>query len=252
MIGSFDLHYLGQVPEVTISENDTSAPATYDVPVNVTLGRTLSANHWNTFCSPIDIDAAAIASAFGEDTKLTEFDTDQPVTDNILVFKTATAIEAGKPYLIKPAQTTSNPTFNNVSIAATEGTTISNGDFHFIGEIAAGTSVAANEPGATALNFFLNTSNKLVQPSATGNLKGMRAYFNVPASVLSSGGQVKLFIDDIEDSPDGIEGIDAFDYSSQSGTSLSIGHSIFNLAGQRVTKAKKGIYILGGKKVLIK
>ena len=222
------------------------------MPVNVTLGRTLSANHWNTFCSPIDIDAAAIASAFGEDTKLTEFDTDQPVTDNILVFKTATAIEAGKPYLIKPAQTTSNPKFNRVSIAATEGTMVSNGDFKFIGEIAAGTSVAANAPGASALNFFLNTSNKLVQPSATGNLKGMRAYFNVPASVLSSGGQVKLFIDDIEDSPDGIEGIDAFDYSSQSGTSLSIEHSIFNLAGQRVVKAKKGIYILGGKKVLIK
>ena len=244
-IGSFDLHYLGQVPDVTISQDDTSAPATYDVPVNVTLGRTLSADHWNTFCSPIDIDAAAIASAFGADTKVTEFDTDQPVADNTLAFKAATAIEAGKPYLIKPAQTTSNPTFNRVSIGATTGTTVSNGDFNFIGVIAGGTSVAANAPDASALNFILNTSDKLVQPSATGNLKGMRAYFNVPSSVLStSGGQVKLFIDGIEDSPDGIEGLEQ--------TPSVADHPVFNLAGQRVTSAQKGIYILGGKKVLVK
>ena len=245
VIGSFDLHYLGQVPDVTISENETTAPAIYDVPINVTLGRTLSADHWNTFCSPIDIDAAAIASAFGADTKVTEFDTDQPVADNTLAFKAATAIEAGKPYLIKPAQTTSNPTFNRVSIGATTGTTVSNGDFNFIGVIAGGTSVAANAPDASALNFILNTSDKLVQPSATGNLKGMRAYFNVPSSVLStSGGQVKLFIDGIEDSPDGIEGLEQ--------TPSVADHPVFNLAGQRVTSAQKGIYILGGKKVLVK
>lgn len=76
----------------------------------------------------------------------------------------------------------------------------------------------------------------------------MRAYFNVPASVLSTGGgEVKLFIDGIEDSPDGIEGIEGIEQ-----TPFDDGHSIFNLAGQRVIKAQKGIYIRGGKKVLVK
>lgn len=234
---NFRLVRLGNLDEVTIAESATSSPTTSTTDYkNVTLTRTLSNAYWNTFCSPIDIDAATITSTFGEGTKITELDTDTEVSDNILTFKEATEIVAGKPYLIKPANTTENPVFDGFKVTATEGLTITNGDFKFIGVIPQTEVTKTGESSST--NYFLNTSNQVVKLSADGNLKGMRAYFNVASGV----SLVRLFIDDTETS---ISEIDNGELNIEN-------QKIYNLAGQRVSKAQKGVYIVNGKKVVIK
>ena len=93
---------------------------------------------------------------------------------------------------------------------------------------------------AGSVNFFVNTSNKVVRLSADGNLKGMRAYFNLPSAVAS----VKLMIDGIET---GIEAIDNGQLTIDNDKT-----EIFNLAGQKMNKLQRGVNIVNGKKVLVK
>ena len=57
-----------------------------------------------------------------------------------------------------------------------------------------------------------------------------------------SGDYVKSYIIDLEDDATGIEDIDH--------SPLTIDHSIYNLAGQRMSKMQKGINIVNGKKIL--
>ncbi len=230
---NFRLVRIGDLDGLTIAETTTSAPSITTDYKDVTLTRTLNNGYWNTFCSPIDIDAATISSTFGAGTLITEFDTDTEVSANTLTFKEANSIKAGKPYLIKPANTTVNPTFSGVKVTATSGQTITNGSFKFIGVIAQ-TELAPNGDGGS-VNYFVNTSNEVVKLSEAGNLKGMRAYFNVPL-----GAAVKLSIGGVET---GIESIDGIENNEQ---------TIYNLAGQRLNKAQKGVNIINGKKVLIK
>jgi len=74
---------------------------------------------------------------------------------------------------------------------------------------------------------------KLATPATANTLN--RAYLNVDANV-------KTFFFNDEDA-DGINAVEA---------TAEDGRAIYNLAGQRVKKAQKGLYIIGGKTVLVK
>ena len=76
---------------------------------------------------------------------------------------------------------------------------------------------------------------QVVTTAAAPNVPGFRAYLNVPSSV-------KAFF---FDKADGISSV-------ENGQSTMENKAIFNIAGQRVAKAQKGIYIMNGKKVLVK
>lgn len=234
---NFRLVRIGDLDGVTISETSTSAPSVSTDFEKIILTRTLSNSYWNTFCSPIAIDAATITSIFGEGTQITEFDTSADITDNTLTFKSASSIVAGRPYLIKPANDAPSLVFDGYKVTATEGETVSKGSFKFIGVIP---QIALKKTEADeSVNYFVNTSNKVVQLSEDGNLKGMRAYFNVGSGV----SLVKLFIDGIET---GIETIDGLALTPDSKA------PIYNLAGQKLSKPMKGVNIINGKKVLVK
>lgn len=201
--------------------------------VNVTLWRTLSNSYWNTFCVPFDISANLIKSVFGGAT-ITEF---TGVSGTTMNFTEAKSITAGKPYLIKPTNTVEKPVFSGVSIQAQEPMTITNSNYSYIGTYIK----YAMETGGTQL--FLDTKGNLAQPSAAPKnvLKGLRAYFIVP----SSGGSAKVnILGELTD-------IDNIDQERQ----VSNG-SVYNLNGQLVSNngenLKKGIYIIGGKKKIIK
>ena len=223
---------------ITIDEASSEAP-TAMASANVTLTRTLSADYWNTFTSPVAISADEITTIFGEGTKVREMDGDKAVADNVIPFKDATEIVAGVPYLVKPAQTVANPTFTAKAVV-NEAQTIENGDFKYIG-ILAKTHLDAPATDATALDLYLATDNTMKKPGSNGaNLKGMRAYFNVPTEAAEVG--VKIAFEDggIVTSISSVDG------------AVDANEAVYNLAGQRVNKVQKGLYIVNGKKVLVK
>lgn len=73
----------------------------------------------------------------------------------------------------------------------------------------------------------------------SGSIKGLRAIFNIPTGSLA-----KALVVDFGEGTTGILNVDAEGniYEGQ----------IYNLAGQRVNMTQKGLYIVNGKKVLIK
>ena len=190
----------------------------------VRLKRTLSKDYWNTFVVPIN---------------LTQIDgivrTYNHADGNTMVFSNAANIEAGKPYLVKPTADIENPVFSNVTLSATAAASIENGDYSFVGTY----SPKDLETNKTVL--FLKPDGKLYYPSGSNNqLRGMRAFFKVPAN--SNG--VRLLLDG--DATDIASIIDGEEWPTGNDR-----RDLHNLNGQRVAKPQKGLYIRNGKKIII-
>lgn len=84
--------------------------------VDVQLKRTLSPEHWNSFCVPFAISADVIAEKFGAGTLVYTFGS---MNGNVMNFAPSTTIEAGKPYIVKPTKEVVDPSFTGVNIEAT-------------------------------------------------------------------------------------------------------------------------------------
>ena len=199
-----------------------TSPATDIANATVRLKRTLNKDYWNTFVVPFDIPNmnASIFEYTGSD-------------GNTMHFTATTSIEAATPYLIKPKEgNIIDQTYSDVTLTAQSAKSVDYGDYKF---------VATYSPVTLATDkteLFLTTDGKLAYPASASEatMKGMRAYFQVPASA-----NVALFVDG-EGTITGIEEID----NSQ----LTI-DNVYNLNGQRVTQPRKGLFIVNGKKLII-
>ena len=222
--------------KVTIDENAISAPEACDFAA-VTLTRTLQPEIWNTVSLPFALDRDQIAASPLNGATIYAFS--ESDASNI-TFENAYTIEAGKPYLVKlPEGTTEsiqNPTFTGVAIEATEGETEgSEGNVQFVGQTYNKSLAGVNDV------CYLATNGKVKQLAANGAIKGLRAYFIVPDAQQQSSG-VKLFFNSIED---GIQAMDNGQWTKDKA-------AIYNLAGQRLQKAQRGVNIVNGKKVIVK
>ena len=187
----------------------------------VRLKRTLSSSNWNTFAVPFDM-------ATMEGT-IREYDHADGAS---MVFKNASSIEAGKPYLVKPTADVTNPTYSNITLSATPAQSIEDGDYGFVA-IYSPTDLATDKT-----EQFLKTDGKLYYPTNDGTrLRGLRAYFKTPAGQNAR----LLFIDDA-DLATGISNMNRETVTD---------NSYYNLNGQRVATPRKGLYIVNGKKLII-
>lgn len=225
--------------EITLDENgDNNVEAAENV--NVTLKRTFYKDgEWNTLCLPF---AVADAKTALDGAELREVDTEKS-NGNTIVFKKATAIEAGKPYLIKWANTSTKAVdfekkFEGVTlVAAATPVEVNNGGISFNGFYK---MTEASELGASVA--AIGAGNKLFKVTS-GEMKGFRAAFvlksNTPASV------IKLVIDG---TATGIEDL-VIDGVKANGR-------VYNLNGQYVGNSlnglQPGLYIQNGKKIVVK
>lgn len=225
--------------EITLDENsDNIVEAAENV--NVTLKRTFYKDgEWNTLCLPF---AVADAKTAFDGAELREVDTKNS-NGNTIVFKKATAIEAGKPYLIKWANTSTEAVdfekkFEGVTlVAAATPVEVNNGGISFKGFYK---MTEARELGASVA--AIGAGNKLFKVTE-GKMKGFRAAF-----VLSSGVQQAAINVVIDGTATGIEDL-VIDGVKANGR-------VYNLNGQYVGNSlnglQPGIYIQNGKKVVVK
>ncbi len=215
--------------DITFSENATAAPEA-DPLANVTLTRTLSADYWNTFSVPFN---AAIPDGW----TVKEFDS----TDGYIIkFKNAESIVAGRPYLVKPASNVVNPTFDNVTVESTEGVTMGEGDYKFAAQIY-NKELATN--GTSTIAYLSTTTDaygQVIKKLTSGGIKGLRAYFIVPTSGVSAR---ILFMEEGETT--GINSID-------NGQLIMDNGAVYDLQGRKVQNPKRGMYIINGKKIIVK
>lgn len=228
---------------ITYNFSETADNATGDVAAaNVKLERTLSSDYWNTLCLPFGMTAEQVEATFGAGTKITEFN--GTVEGTTMMFDNATAIEAGKPYLIKPARITANPTIEGVTLSSAGPATIASANvngYAFVGTYSPATIKA------DGTDLFISTDGSVKMPSSadgTANrIKGMRAYISIPAGTDAK--MVKLSFDG---SLMGIEDIDSFG-NVDDGRIYSLGGQY---VGDNADSLPKGIYIKNGKKITIK
>lgn len=217
------------VDALPLSESSTVYYAAGIYP-SVTLPRELSTTNWNTLCLPF----ATPVSDYAAVRELTDIDV---VGDHVSITFTdvAETLVAGKPYLVKGNKGDTSISATNVAVLTTpasapsvtkdDATVTYNGIF---APIAAIPQKAGN---------YVVSSNNLHLVDSEVSLKGYRGYFNVsvPAPVKS----LALNFDDA----DVIKALEAAENEKP---------VIYNLAGQRLSKAQKGVNIINGKKVLVK
>ena len=217
--------------------------------VNATLTRTLKAGSWNTFAAPFDIDAATMTAKGITAKELTASSlTSGTLT---LTFADASAIEAGKPYLVKVAADIVNPSFEHVTIESAL-TPSEMGNVVFVPTtgktLVTGPTGHENDESSV---LFLANGNKLQYPlvvntpaEASSYLKGFRAYFQ-----LKDGAAARDFRLDLGEGE--LTGI--ADTTLLINNESIMNNNIYNLSGQKINgKLSKGLYIVNGRKVVVK
>lgn len=233
---NFHLYYYGSAIAVTIDENAANSSYSADIEnANVTLKRTFSAGKWNTIALPFDIDNETLAAKFGTVEVAEYTETADPNDDNNSIVKfeamTTPSITANKPVLMKTSTTENTFTFNGVTIKAGEAKVEGAKSFDFVGTYAASTTIAEGD-------YFIS-SDKLYKSKGNTSIKGTRAYLKLKDNAPSSARITNIFFGDDATVIGGVK------VAGDSG-------KIYNLNGQEVKSTRKGIFIQGGKKIVVK
>ena len=158
--------------------------------VNVSMTRSiLTSAHYNTICLPFALSAAQMEEIFGAGYDLEEF-VSASLNEGILnlLFNQVDALVAGKPYLLKPAISVTNPSFEGVTIGATspvDQTSDTYVSFH-------GTFAPTELTGGNKNILFLGANNELFWPTSTGNINGFRAYFELKGDAVANAVQARI------------------------------------------------------------
>jgi hypothetical protein len=276
--GSTSTPYIIDITPVSLADaaDNTATLATWeDKTCDIALsGRTLyKGGSWYTICLPFPLNEEQMAASDLAGATIMELDATGTYADDkgdhktgfdaasgtlYLYFKSATSIEAGKPYIVKwtSGSDITDPVFPGVTVTSTPAGTVEAKNsglntVQFIGTYSP-TPLTPNDKS----NLYLGAGSTLYYPNGANNADGQyyvnacRAYFHVD---LDGSAGVRVFVFNLGDDEvtTGIEGIGQLDnlqfddWYDLSGRKLSNGKSS---NGQM----KKGVYIHNGKKVVVK
>ena len=241
---------------VTLDETSATQPEAASG-VNVRVKRTIKADEWSTICLPFAMNATQVKAAFGDDVELADFtswaseeDDEGNIVGISVGFNDVSEMEANHPYIIKVTSAIDEFTVDGVDIEPEDEPTVQVGKKkaergYFTGTYVAGTQVPEN-------NLFLS-GNQFWYSVGLTKMKAFRAYFefaDVLTSVEEASAKVRFVIGG---TPTAIEGIAAGGYGPED--------AVFDLSGSRLSVFSassvhsvlpKGMYIVNGKKVIVK
>lgn len=204
---------------------------------------------WYTICLPFSLNANEISTLF-HDAKFQEFSgvsTNSATKGTELNFKSVTATEAGKPYLMKPIQDISmkDMTFEKKVIEVTAPVAVTHKsedgkEFTFTGIF---NPTAIIGPQYRILSGANGTELRI---PGSGTMAGFRAYFVMPTDLTSE----QTSTTKVCMGPSEATAI------SQIRTDAGTHGKVYNMYGQFVskdpTRLAPGLYIIDGKKTIIK
>ena len=233
------------------ADNSTAiAASNNDQPFSVTLtGRTLTTGgNWNTLCLPFSLTASQIASSPLAGATIKELDAANTSLNTAtgaltLAFAEATAITAGKPYIVKwtTGDNITNPVFNGVTISSTPAQEVesTDGNVKFVGQYSPFTIDDSNINSI----LYVASGNKIGYSKSARTLKSFRAHFWVKPNGTTPAASM-INVDFGEGEVTGVNEV--------IGVKEVNDNSYYDLQGRKVTKPTKGLYIVNGKKVIIK
>lgn len=223
---------------ISINEANTAPIESNDNAVNVNIERQINSGEWAALALPFSLDATAVKAALGDDVEVAEFTGD---SEDALFFTTKddVAISAGVPYLVKVGADITEIAVEGVTLSS-ETAPVSFTHYSFVPTFTR-TAIADGD-------IYLAHNNELKIASGA-TINAFRAYFTPNNS--SNAKTLTLCVDN---NTTGIKAIGQLDdlrfdnsaiYDLQGryvGTSISSASSVL----------QKGIYIINGKKVVIK
>lgn len=197
--------------------------------------RTIKADRWNTIVLPFDIASTDIEKVFGTGASVAELNSGNATTLTFTTELTDSKMKANQPYAIKVGSNFSSATITGViaDYAAEPKQTVGNWQF-------VGTYTSGNIPEGS---YFFSDNQLWQAEDATNTINPFRAWFTytgtTPARSLN-------FVIDGEDAT-------SIGTIKADGTmDTTVEGAVFNMAGQRVAQPTKGLYIVNGKKVILK
>lgn len=192
---------------------------------------------WNTICLPYATTAAALNAQ-----SVQQF---ASVDETGLNFAEVETLEANQPYLVYFDKVTETPVYQVAEITSTTPVSVTKGDYTFVGSYDAVMSMSGKYGIAT-----VDDVQKIILGGANSTLKATRAYFTKKGEQPA---QVRINLFGMGGDGDGTTGIDQI----VNGGAQT--YDVYTLQGVQVLKGaaslnglQKGIYIVNGKKVVIK
>lgn len=230
----------------------------HTTPISVYVHRNLSSSNWSTLCLPFDIPCNSVEKVFGSGTIVSKFD-NVDLQNHIINFYSAPVrkegIKAGEAYLIKPGKsfTTDKPFFvTNVKISKdvqTKKTADAKGyGYNFCGLLQP--TVIKDAVSNSQVPVYIS-GNHLYKDTGTTPMKGFRAYFEFPS----------VYRDGTHAAPAKSMAFNIDGGMTTAVDRVAVDHiagnaEVYNLQGQRVASSvdnlPKGIYIINGRKVMVK
>ena len=222
---------------------------------NVTLNnRSFGANKWYAVVLPFSVSQKQMKSVFGNDVKVLHY-SDVEGTDLNLFEHFYQMIVGGTPVLVKPSQDVTNPVFNNVTLTSQKVVDIENTGFKCTGSWDNVDFPAYSYfIDAKTNSFYLYDPTKVekntVKPHAGAFRSWIISTFNNP----SEAKQLTMHINGIEEQGETTAIWNAISGNDDAATATK---GIYNLSGQKMNATDtrslpKGIYIVNGKKFIVK
>lgn len=240
--GFYEPQLLAVPMDVTLEDTKTydKAPA---LVANVTLDRKLG-EKWNTIVLPFALNETQVKEMFGEGAKVAAYTGSTVNGDHVtLNFGEQKSMEAQTPYMIKPG-TSASYKVNGVILEPAGLKKVEDANHNgidFVGNYTTGQTLQQN--------CFFISKNTFYRASGQETMKAYRATFQVPSTLsaaksmntvfVGEGGSVTA-IDDVHVSPQG-----SFDVYHING--MLVKKNAIDLNG-----LDKGIYIINGKKYVVK
>lgn len=222
---------------------------------NVTLNnRTFGANKWYAVVLPFSVSQKQMKTVFGDGVKVLHYN-DVDGTDLNLFEHFYQMIVGGTPVLVKPSQNVTNPVFNNVTLTSQKVVDIENTGFKCTGSW-------NNEDfpeysyfiDAKTNSFYLYDPTKVETNTVKPHAGAFRSWIISTSSNPAAAAQLTMHINGIEEQGEttaiwnAISGNDDAEVASK---------GIYSLSGQKMNAADtrslpKGIYIVNGKKFIVK
>lgn len=221
---------------------------------NVTLNRSFGANKWYSVVLPFSVSQKQMKSVFGDGVKVLHYN-DVDGTDLNLFEHFYQMIVGGTPVLVKPSQEVTNPVFKNVTLTSKEVVDIVNTDFKCTGSW---NNVDFPEYSyfidAKTNSFYQYDPTKVETNTVKPHAGAFRSWIISTSTNPSEAKQLTMHINGIEEQGEttaiwnAISGNDDAEVATK---------GIYSLSGQKMNAADtrslpKGIYIVNGKKFIVK
>ena len=217
--------YGGELLKQTLTLDQTVAPeALAEGMCDVTLNYTIAEGKWGTIALPFAVEDLSVLG----DVKAYAF---TGYENGNIKLDVTTTMEAGKPYVIYANAAISEAIeLNDVNITATEAAAVEFNGAKFQATYA---PLAA---GSMEGKYGVAPTGKIQKGSAKASMKGFRGFFELPANAQNA----RLLINGEE-----VTGIETIENAESADV-------VFDLQGRRVAQPTKGLYIIGGKKMMVK